>query len=309
MKAKTINKIITNKFNSFLKSIDDEDLRVRIEGNSIITGGCIVSMLLNEDVNDYDLYFRDMETTRRVARYMVEKFKSNNEQMKFKNTRVPSLDVAVEAEIVKIVSKSAGVASESQEDAEYQYFEALDPGDPSSQEFVDNVFSAVKDSNPGKKEKYRPIFLTSNAITCANDIQIIIRFYGDPDEVHKNFDFEHCKAYWTSWDQQLVLPQSVLECIITKELRYTGSLYPLCSIFRIRKFIQRGWRISAGQILKMAFQLNELDLKDFAVLEDQLIGVDIAYFHELLTILKKEFGANLKDVDQSYVVKLIDELF
>ena len=66
-----------------------------------------------------------------------------------------------------------------------------------------------------------------------------------------------------------------------------GSKYPLCSIIRTRKFIQRGYTINAGQYLKMAMQLNELDLKDVSVLQDQLIGVDSAYFDMVIRCNKK----------------------
>ncbi|HXJ41375.1 MAG TPA: hypothetical protein VNH18_18985, partial [Bryobacteraceae bacterium] len=59
-------------------------------------------------------------------------------------------------------------------------------------------------------------------------------------------------------------------------------------LFRLRKFIKRGWSINAGQILKIAFQVSELDLNNLEVLEDQLTGVDVAYFVQLITKLKEK---------------------
>ena len=69
MKIKTINKVITNKVNEWLESIEDKKLRYEIKDNIIVTGGCIASMLLKEKVNDYDIYFRDLKTTYKVAKY------------------------------------------------------------------------------------------------------------------------------------------------------------------------------------------------------------------------------------------------
>jgi hypothetical protein len=50
----------------------------------------------------------------------------------------------------------------------------------------------------------------------------------------------------------------------------------------MKKFIQRGWTVN-GRNPKMLFQVSELDLKNIEVLEEQLIGVDVAYFSLLIT--------------------------
>jgi hypothetical protein len=104
----------------------------------------------------------------------------------------------------------------------------------------------------------------------------------------------------------LVLRPAALEALLSKELRYVGSKYPICSIVRLRKFIERGWRINAGQILKMAMQISELNLKDVTVLEDQLTGVDTAYFIQLLERLKEK---DPEKVDAAYLVEIIDRIF
>jgi hypothetical protein len=74
MKAKTIKAILTKKHNSFVESISDKKVRDLVKKNSIITGGSIVSMLQNEDVNDYDYYFTNKETVLAVANYYVGQF-------------------------------------------------------------------------------------------------------------------------------------------------------------------------------------------------------------------------------------------
>lgn len=109
---------------------------------------------------------------------------------------------------------------------------------------------------------------------------------------------------------ELVLPQKSLEAILTKELIYTGSKYPLASIFRAKKFIQRGWTINAGQYLKMAMQLNEMNLLDVETLNDQLTRVDFAYFRSLIHIIerKKEKEEDFK-LSTPYVIEVIDRIF
>lgn len=212
---------------------------------------------------------------------------------------------------VKIVVKSSGVASETTPDT-YQYFECnQDPESSGAAEYVEAVAAAVgkppEEEKPDKdKPKFRPVFLTSNAITLSDGIQVVTRFYGEPDAIHENYDFAHCTCYWQSWDGKLELRPKALEALLARELRYVGSKYPLCSIIRTRKFIQRGWTINAGQFVKMCMQLNELDLLDLKVLEDQLTGVDAAYFMEIIDALKAK---NDTRVDHAYLMQLIDRIF
>jgi hypothetical protein len=104
----------------------------------------------------------------------------------------------------------------------------------------------------------------------------------------------------------MVLPSDALQALLSKTLIYRGSLYPLCSMFRIRKFVKREWRITAGQMLKIAHQLSNIDLNDMKVLQEQLVGVDAAYMHELITELNKVKGQR---IDATYLAKIIDEIF
>lgn len=303
MKKKTIKSIIHRKINSWLKTVEDEALRKLMSENIVVTGGAIASMLMNEKVNDYDVYFRNYEAALAVAKYYVGRFLGAQ-----KGEQHYTVKLFDEGKRIKILVQSAGVASE-EGDTGYAYFE--DPGlpDSASDEYIEKVLKQAQQEGEGKKE-YRPVFLTDNAITLSDKIQIVIRFYGDPDVIHETYDFVHCMNYWTSWDNNLVLRQDALESILARDLQYTGSLYPVCSMFRTRKFIQRGWTINAGQILKMAFQISELDLTDIEVLEDQLVGVDTAHFIELISLIRSDRKENPnRTLDHSYVAKLIDKLF
>ena len=69
MNRKTINKIICQQFDKFVDSIKDTKVKELVAKNSVITGGSIAFMLLNEKVNDYDIYFTNAETVLAVAKY------------------------------------------------------------------------------------------------------------------------------------------------------------------------------------------------------------------------------------------------
>lgn len=310
MKSKTIKAIIAKKTQDWLKSIEDESVRELAAQNTIVTGGSIASMLLKEKVNDFDLYFRNKETVLAIAKYYVARFHIQ------KKSGIPcDISVVEEDDRVKIMVKSAGIASEEGTDKPYEYFEQKPEGEAA--DYVAGVMrdpGAIEDANEELEEaaqqtedgSYRPVFLSTNAITLSGRIQIILRFYGEPEEIHKNYDFVHCTNYWTIWDGEIVLHPAALESLLAKELRYVGSKYPICSVFRLRKFIQRGWTINAGQILKMAMQISELDLTDPKVLEDQLTGVDVAYFLEVIRKVKEN---DPEKVNTAYLVEILDRMF
>ena len=294
MKAKTIKSILKSVHNKIVKSIEDDVVKKLVEKNSIITGGSIVSMLLNEDVNDFDYYFTDKETATRVAEYYVNKF---NKDKGF-NARV---EVKEETGRIKIIVKDKGIVGEPQS-------HETDEGE--SITLFDDDTSTVEELKEKETEKYNPVFLSTNAISLTGKIQLVIRFYGDAEKIHENYDFVHATCFWRSEDNFLSLPREALEAILTKELIYTGSKYPLCSIFRTKKFIKRGWQINAGQYLKMVLHLNQMDLHDLETLQEQLTGVDSAYFEQVIEHMKNKMEENPNfKVENTYLFEVINRIF
>ena len=313
MKAKTIKAILRKTTNEWLETIEDDKTRELAAKNTIVTGGAIASMLLKEPVNDYDIYFRTKETADAVAHYYVARFKPEKQNG-------IGCDISVETtdDRVRIVVKSAGIASEQGAEKGYEYYEARPEGeggeyvgevmnDPGEIEdtYEETEQAALQSVDEGKP-KYRPVFLSTNAITLSNKVQIVLRFFGEPDEIHENYDFVHCTNYWDAATDHLELRKAALEALLTKELRYVGSKYPICSIFRLRKFIRRGWSINAGQILKILMQISALDLTSIEVLQDQLTGVDCAYFVEVINKLKEK---DPEKVNSAYLIEIVDRMF
>ncbi len=305
MKAKTIKAVLVKKTNELLKTVKDDEVRGLMNKDIIVTGGSIATMLLREKVSDFDIYFRTKETTFAVTKYYCEVFNRDNPTCQ-------KAEPVLDDNRVSIHIPSAGATGEGGSQG-LDYFqtaelEALEEATNGEDEELRNSRLDWKGSEApiADKPKYRPIFISQNAITLSNRIQLVIRFWGEPDEIHKNYDFAHCTNWWARKDNILQLKPEAMEALLARELRYMGSLYPLCSLIRIRKFIARGWTINAGQILKMAMQLNDLDLKDVRVLEDQLTGVDTTYFWEIINRLK---DVDPERVDSGYLMTIIDRVF
>lgn len=294
LNRKAINSILSKKFKEFVESIEDSEVKKLVEYNSIITGGSIVSLLQNEEVHDYDIYFTEKNTCLKVAEYYVKIFNEKHPKT--------SAKVIEDKDRIKIFIQSDGVAGDDDTEPGMETYEEYD--------MQTNITPDSDLENIPEKPKYRPVYLSSNAITLSNKIQLVIRFYGDAEKIHENYDFVHCTNYWTSSDKKLVLRPEALEAIINKDLKYIGSKYPLCSIIRTRKFINRGWKINAGQYLKMCMNLQDFNLKDIKVLEDQLVGVDSGYFAMLISALsKKQEDDPTWNIDNNYVAAIVDKIF
>ena len=337
MNRKKIAKRLTKVFKEWVESIDDKETQKLVRKNSIISGGAIVSLLNGEEPKDYDVYFKNKETVLAVAKYYVEKFNerttiTNNcgytGQKAFVLDGAGDIDEQVRdageknwvsrmihnltEDRVKIIVRSDGIA---EEEPPKEPETLIEEGDELNEEVMD--LEKTKASKKEKKElpKYRPIFLSTNAITLSDKIQLIIRFYGDPEGIYATYDFAHCLNHWCSNDSSNVrCTVDSLEAIHTKQLIYLGSRYPVCSLFRIRKFLSRGYTINAGQILKMAMQISEIDLTDIDTLEDQLIGVDTLYFQHFIDMVRSAQELSKKHdkdftIDLTYVATVVDKIF
>jgi hypothetical protein len=329
MNKKAIGRVIEAKVDEWLASIAkmNKDLAEELKSDIVVTGGCIVSMLLDEPVNDFDIYFKTKQTAKEVAQHYVDYFnlmqgkrknKLGHEHRAFvldgqdvanigllgeetiseitdgqyEDTNLSRLIHNCPPDRIKVVVRSDGIAELA------PILELLEIGD-------DTSFSKIPKKD---KASYYPVFLSTNAITLSDQVQVVVRFYGEPETIHSTYDYVHCMNYWTL-DTGVVLKPEALESILTKELKYVGSEYPLCSIVRMRKFIQRGWWINAGQIFKMLFQISGMDLQDPDLLEDQLVGVDTVYFMEFIDELRAAQKDSEFQLDNSYVASVIDKIF
>ncbi len=231
MKDKTIKSILKRKFNSWLKSIEDEKVRKAVEVHSIITGGSIVSLMLNEKPKDYDVYFDNKETTLLVAHYYVDQFNKKQGPIKnkigsynkafvldgdrgleeqLKEAGYPILGIYryldkhigkpkrswdshmltnLEPGRVKIIVRSDGVASENEGHLDQPFedvYDTLDENDnlrPPEEimEDADDIpadYAEAESKSEKDCKKYIPIFLTTNAITLSDKIQVIVLFHG-----------------------------------------------------------------------------------------------------------------------------------
>lgn len=278
MNKEAIKKHLNKKIKSWLHSIKDKELKNDLTKYIMISGGAISSLISNETPNDYDIYLSNIDVAKRLSEYYTVKDNNFMDKMKERNRNVSILLLDGR---IKIKSHNIYDLNIEQDSLRF---------------------------NPNNEEKYQLRFISSNAISLTDGIQIILRFVGTMEEIHTNFDFIHNKNYYEFNGNNLVLNVDSLMAIMNKQLIYSNSKYPICSMFRIRKFMKRGYTISAGEMLKIAFQINELDLTDIKVLKDQLLGVDAAYFNGFLNNFNNHVKSG-KEMNYTTLQRMIDKVY
>jgi hypothetical protein len=305
MKIKTITKAIDKKMSEWINSIEDEPLRKEVREGLIVTGGCIASMLLKEPVNDYDIYFKDKSVLMKISQYYVSRIRKI-----YKNAISDSTVEVVDSKNIP----TKDYAEDGNDHNKWSFFvKGLKQGDEDRVKiYIPHIgYWRRSDDVQGENQdelNYEPVYLSENAISLSKDVQLVVRFFGDAKEIHTNYDFIHATNYfhYDGGKAKLVCNIGALQSLLTKELIYVGSKYPLTSVIRTKKFITRGFTINAGTYLKILWQVAELDLKDPVVLQEQLIGVDVAYFSMLIEILQ---NVDPEKLTYNYVSEIIDRVF
>lgn len=365
MKRKNIKRVIREKLDNYLESITDPIIKSAMKEDIIVTGGSIASLLLNEEVKDYDIYFKTRETTLKVAEYYCKLARDNkiakmyimHKDMEFVQN-VLKIDIEEVTKKVKEMIRNYNELPKEEQESEQEVnidtplynFSNLHltkketefEKESISLRILHNIYNTFKNDEDRVKAysfgsygiegneinkvdsdkidsqeiddeedgKYEIKFISANAITLSDKIQVVTRFFGTPEEIHKNFDFVHAMGVYDYSKNELYTTTEQLEALLSKSLIYKGSLYPLASIFRTRKFIQRGYSIDAGQYLKMAFQLNEMDLLDPYILEEQLTGIDLLYFYQIISDLKyKQLTNDDFKPSTDYFIEIIERIF
>lgn len=306
MKRKTIKSVLAKKHSEFVAAIKNPTVAALAEKGCIITGGSIASMLMKEPIKDFDYYFKDIQTALAVVGYfLAEQGKGYKPIVMRKNHNgkfaIPVFDVSKlepDTEVKITIEGLRNIGVDTDVDRE-----ALNAEDREKLE--------KEESEQDDKDKTLKVrFVSDNAISLSHRYQLIFRFWGTVEEIHANFDFVHCTCSYDTGTRTLELPPAALESILAKELTFMNSKYPLCAILRTRKFIQRGWTINAAQYVKMALILNKMNLLDPYVLEDQLTGVDSAYFMAVIRAIQEEKENNSAFIlDNAYLFKVLDLVF
>lgn len=152
-------------------------------------------------------------------------------------------------------------------------------------------------------------FVTDSAISYDLNgvkVQLIKRVYGTPLEIINQFDFTTTMAAYIPNTSDFILGETFLYDLCQRELYFNiNAKYPICSLWRTKKFIAKGFHLSAGEFLKLSLAINNLKIKTYKDLKEQLEGIDTLFLKELTDIcLNKE----LENYDFRIALEIINKV-
>lgn len=142
-----------------------------------------------------------------------------------------------------------------------------------------------------KKTRYATDLADSYEIKGVK-IQLIKKIFGTPKEIFKYYDFTVCMCAYDFKTNQIIMDEDFLYDLAQKQLCFNeNTMYPICSLWRIKKYLNRGYSISATNIIKLALTLNNLNINTFEDLKDQLQGIDTYLLKDLTDKMIGEEGS------------------
>jgi len=170
----------------------------------------------------------------------------------------------------------------------------------------------------------KPIFANKKYFICQTDcaesyningirVQLIKRLYGLPWDVINHFDFTICMGAYVPRENRIVQVNDFLYHLSGKELHYNIGKYPLASLWRARKYIEKGFKFPAIELIRLALTINNLNIKNYIDLKEQLEGIDTLFLKDLTdALLKKgdkefEIGEALTFMDEILAKKVMME--
>lgn len=165
-----------------------------------------------------------------------------------------------------------------------------------------------------KKKGYQPgelICFTKNSLTFKGsqcNYQIITRYAGETTTVLDNFDFIHTMIAYNDSSNKLIYGnlydnEIIMSSILKQQLVYHHSEYPVSSLFRLKKYVERGYDINVTSLVKLCFDISLLDLTKPEVLQEQLTGLDMVI---LSNLINKFSSINI--IDRTIIDDVIDEI-
>lgn len=145
---------------------------------------------------------------------------------------------------------------------------------------------AISTITPGDKSVDTDSALS--VILDGHRVQFIKCVFGTPEEVIGKFDFTICQAAF-DLKNGFTFGGEFFAHLAQRRLVFNISAeYPICSLYRSRKFIKRGFSFSGIEAIKLGLRIQALDLSTYADLRKQLMGIDTLFLKELTDSLKGE---------------------
>ena len=132
---------------------------------------------------------------------------------------------------------------------------------------------------------------TDSALSLMVDnhrLQLIKAVMGTPEEIINDFDFTICQGAF-HLERGFIFNDDFFQHLAQRRLVFNiHAKFPICSLYRTRKFIKRGFSLSGIEAIKLGLCIQALRLDTYKDLRAQLMGIDTLFLKDLTDSLRGE---------------------
>jgi hypothetical protein len=150
------------------------------------------------------------------------------------------------------------------------------------------------------KERIYAEFVTKNAVSYRIKkelVQLVRCTFAQPRDMLGTFDFTICMASYNPRhhaENDFIFDPLFMPDLAARVLRYNPGPYPIASLWRMKKFLLRGFNLPAVESIKLALAINNLNLDTYEALKNQLEGIDTSFLKDVTDQLMNK-GAETYD--------------
>jgi hypothetical protein len=118
-------------------------------------------------------------------------------------------------------------------------------------------------------------------------------------KIIEQFDFTVCMGAYDFQTNSFVFDKDFLKHLSQRSLVYNAnSKYPFASLYRVIKYIKKGFKISGIEMIKLGLKCNNIKINNYKELSKQLLGVDTLFLKDLTDkFSSSEMAEKLYDFD------------
>jgi len=132
---------------------------------------------------------------------------------------------------------------------------------------------------------------------------IYFKYFENAENLFETFDFTVCMAAYDFKEDEFVLHKDFLRHNVSKFLKFnSNTAYPIVSALRVDKYKKKGFNISKAEFLRIMLTINNLEIKTYEELKDQMGGM---YGEDYDSLLEPKEG---EELDIPEVIEKISEI-
>jgi hypothetical protein len=115
------------------------------------------------------------------------------------------------------------------------------------------------------------------------------------EDILLEFDYTICMGGYAFRESRFYFGTHFLAHNAQKRLVYNPvTMYPLSSLYRLRKFLDRGYYITGSEIIKLGLSIQKLEINSWMELREQIMGIDTQFLSEITDKLMTDEYKNAK---------------